>query len=792
MSRHFWRSGSILAGAVAALVGLAGLGLAAEEPAPTLSRVAEWLENPIPEDLPFRLSGDVDLGVQELQGNRNSPNFQTYRVIENGFVANRAHLNLETKDQRWFTDFQGLDIHKDDQNYQVSGGLYGRFRFDLEWDQIPHLYALGARTPFVRSEGGVYTLPPGVAGLPLDDMRTAFNTSPLLDLKTRNDTGKVGLWWAPTSEWDLQFNYGHTRRAGNRPMGGGFGDPDEPSAIVVELPEPIDRRTEELNATAGYSTQAWQLQGGYRLSLFHDNIKTMTYDNPVFGSSDLSTALTSLGVTDITTVPQGRMALAPDNQYHNLFLAGGVNLPMATRFTAKVSYGMNFQNDAFTDHTINPLLADPSLALPSSSLHGDVRTLMANVTGTTRPIRDVTLTASYRLYDKDNRTPIQFFPGTVVRDSILDTGRFGRIFDYTKQNSDLDAAWRILKPLTLRAGFAWERWERPDTREVNLTDEYSGKAGLTYRPYSWLDMTARYIRSWKRIGEYHPLAALSHLVTPDDFPDTAAVGQSPLLRKYDEAARDRHKAEATLRVTPLKDLSLGGTLAYSQDQYHFSPLGLQGQWDWSGAAHLTYTPVAWLTVQANYTREEYHQKQRSRSRPTDSVTGDVGDFPDFDWISRSVDTFDTLGAGAVIRLIPDRLELEGNYAYQRSISRLNSSNPVTPTSSTSVTDAPSQLANATASDFPTDQFILQRVSVLLRYWLLKNLTVRLSYAYERFHVRYWRTDFIQPVNDPSVISGLALPSGGTDPNVLFDTFLAAKPFQSYEVHTFGIGLTYAF
>lgn len=74
--------------------------------------------------------------------------------------------------------------------------------------------------------------------------------------------------------------------------------------------------------------------------------------------------------------------------------------------------------------------------------------------------------------------------------------------------------------------------------------------------------------------------------------------------------------------------------------------------------------------------------------------------------------------------------MEANYAYQRSMSRVHSFNPVTPTSTTSVTlgtespGGPSQLANAAAADYPEDTFNLQRVSVLLRYWLLKNLTVR--------------------------------------------------------------------
>ncbi len=773
--------GSVVAAVTAAIVSLGGIALAAEEPAPPLAALVDALENPVPEDLPFRLSGEVDMGVQELQGRHNSPNFDEYRVIENGFVANRLHLNLETKDQRRFLDFQGLDIHKDDQNYQASLGEYGRYRLNFEWDQIPHIYARDARTPFIRSDGGVYQLPPGVAGLPLDELRDAFNTSPTFDLKTRNDSARAGFWWTPGPEWDLQLTYGHIRRAGNRPMGAGFGDPDEPSATVVEVPEPIDRHTDEANATIGYSTDAWQIQGGYLGSFFHNDIKTVTYDNPVFGNADLSAALTGLGVTDITTVAQGRTALNPDNQYHNMFLAGGVNLPMATRLTGKFSYGINLQNDAFIPHTINPLLAgDPSLVLTSTSLNGDVRTIMANLTGTTRPIPGVSLTTRYRFYDRENRTPVASFDGSVVRDSILDTARFGRLFDYRKHNADLDATWRALLPLTLSGGFGWERWERPDTREVGLTDEYIGKVGLTYRPASWLTVTGRYLRSWKRIGEYDPFNALSHLVAPEDFADAAAGGQSPLLRKYDEADRDRHKAEAGIRVTLRKDLSLGGSLAWAQDYYHFSPLGLQNEWNWSGSAHLTYTPVAWLTLQANYTREEYREKQRSRSRPGD-------EFSDFDWVSQNVDTYDTLGAGVLVRVIPERLELEANYAYQRSSSRLNSSNPVAPSSGT-----PDQNTNATAADFPADSFILQRVSTVVRFWLLKNLSLRFGYTYERFHTRYWQTDFLQAINDPASVIGLALPGGGTDPTAPYATFLAAKPFQSYEVHIFGVGLTYSF
>ncbi len=742
----------------------AGLALAAEEPPPTPRGFVGWLENPVPSGLPFRLTGEVELGVQKLEGVRDSPNFRTYQVIEEGFVANRFRLGLETKDQRRFIEFQGLDISKNDQNYQVSAGQYGRYRLDFEWDQIPHLYGKG-KTPFERSEGGIYNLPAGIAGAAPNP--ATFNGSTVSNFKIRRDSAKAGFWWAPTPEWDLQLNYEHTRHAGNRPMGAGIEHAE--TGNIVELPEPIEWQIDQLNATVGYATKVWQLQGGYRLSIFGNDIKTMTFDNPLF---------TGAACPSVNCAPQGRTILAPDNQAHNLFLTGGLNLPLATRLAAKVAYGINRQNDTFFAQTINPaaVALDPTgLQLYSRSLRGDVRTLAINGTGTTRPIRDVTVTVRYRLYDRENRTLVQTFPDLAIRDAdVAGETRFSRLYDYQKQNGDLDVAWRVLRPLTLRTGFGWERWERPDTREVGRSDEYSGKVGLTYRPFSWFEIVARYLRSWKRIDQYNTFNPLAHLVLPTSFAADAPTFQSPDLRKFDEAARDRHKAELTFRLTPLANLNVGLSLAFARDHYPFSSLGLQEDRNWTAGVDIGYTPVRWLTLRANYEREEYHSRQRARAR--DDSLPIPFDFVDYEWLSRNVDTFDTIGAGALIRLIPDRLDLEGKYGFQRSIAHVNTFNLVTPFSGT-----PATIANALAGSFPDDRFTLHRVSGILRYWLLRNLALRLGYTYQRFRTSYWQTDFLQQMNGmpPTVDAGT-------------DVFLGVKPFQNYELHVIGGGVTYGF
>src|SRR5574341_269294 len=82
MRRRCERIGLVGGAALVGFMGLAGQALAAEPaPPPAPSGFVGWLESPVPANLPFRLTGEVDLGAQKLEGNRNSPNFRTYRVI---------------------------------------------------------------------------------------------------------------------------------------------------------------------------------------------------------------------------------------------------------------------------------------------------------------------------------------------------------------------------------------------------------------------------------------------------------------------------------------------------------------------------------------------------------------------------------------------------------------------------------------------------------------------------------------------------------------------------------------
>jgi Putative outer membrane beta-barrel porin, MtrB/PioB len=138
-----------------------------------------------------------------------------------------------------------------------------------------------------------------------------------------------------------------------------------------------------------------------------------------------------------------------------------------------------------------------------------------------------------------------------------------------------------------------------------------------------------------------------------------------------------------------------------------------------------------------YTYEHIFQKQRSRSRPVTGTT--TFDFPDFDWISDNTDTIDTIYAGARVGLIPRVLDWTVNASYAYALGRIQTRNPVAPTSGTAAQDA-----TATAKPFPAFEDQLLRVETALSYHFWKAWTASFSYVFESFQKNDWRTDRLNP------------------------------------------------
>jgi MtrB/PioB family decaheme-associated outer membrane protein len=737
-----------------------------------------WLNAGLPFN--FGLIGlDIEGGYRFIDGDRSSAKFQEYRVLEESPFLDHLRLSLETKDKKRYIEFSTFDAFKNDQSYKLRAGKYGEYELEVFWDQIPHILSTTGRTLFnttLTDSTASLTLPPGVASAVQAASATGtpspralalagfLNNAAPVDLRFTTSKGGFGLKYALTDSLDMGVRYTYTEKDGTIPFGAGFGSP---GGSIVELPAPLFNRTHLVEAKTQYARPGWNVGLGYAASLFDQGIDNITFDNPVQATNTA------------TLSARGRSTFDPSNQAHNVFVTGGISLPLRTRITGKVSYGWRLQDDPFVAHTINPVIgANPLLALPKSSLDGDIRTTLVTLNATSRPFAlPLTLSGGYRFYDFDNQTPEIEFDAHVVRDQgapVVDI-RVNSPYSYTKHNARLDAGYPLLSNLNAKLGYEWERWERdPKHREVPTSDEHTLKTSLDYSPLDWLLLRAAYRRGWRSISNYNTQAHLAHVVgdIEGEVFELEAAGQSILLRKFDEADRTRDRVELLASITPLESLSFTATYSLIQDDFDNSPLGLQESMGWGLGGDLAYSPFKWLSLFVNYMREEFRYDQLSRSRAVTGAT--TFDFPDFNWRSKNTDTVDTYGAGADVSLIPNRLNLRLSYSFSDADTIINSFNPVTPTSGTAA-----QNLTATAVDFPLANTNLITLIAALRYNLTRNWSLKGEYRWEQFRETDWGTDLI----------GL---SGLTNLPPTTDVFLGARFLQDYDAHIGAFTLRYQF
>ena len=90
-------------------------------------------------------------------------------------------------------------------------------------------------------------------------------------------------------------------------------------------------------------------------------------------------------------------------------------------------------------------------------------------------------------------------------------------------------------------------------------------------------------------------------------------------------------------------------------------------------------------------------------------------------------------------LIPATLSWSFGGSYTYGISRIETRNPLTPTSGNAV-----QNALATAIPFPAFEYTLVRLETGLTYQITKAWSTTLGYIFDSFSKHDWRTDALTP------------------------------------------------
>jgi MtrB/PioB family decaheme-associated outer membrane protein len=742
-----------------------------------------------------RLSGELEVGGRAVTGEdwNSSSKYDEYREQDPGMFGSGSFL-LENRTEPYRLRGWLFDVGEDDERYELEGGRWGLYRFDLEYSELPHVYSNDARSLYTESNG-VLDFPnafqTSLQALSADSaaqsalLGSFLADSPQKDLEFRLRTGRTSFEMSPREELDLLAGYSIQDRQGTKPFALGFGSP---GGTFVNFVAPIEQQIHQVNAGARWSQDPWSLEAGYDGSFFEDAFHRLIVDNPLRATDDASAGSS-----------RGRLSAPPDNSAHTFRLAGATRLPseFPSRLAGSFAYGRRFQDESFLCHTINTaLLATPQscgstgsvLDLPEDSLDGDVATFLGNLTLTARPTDALSLTARYRFYDFDNDSDEIEFPTHVVNDTSLVTEtRTSVANEYRRQNAVLEAALDLTERATLQTGYEFEQWNRSDDREVTRLHEHRPNVALDVRLASWSQLRASYEFGVRRGNGYDQFAYFEESLDPAALtPDELSTLEFPELRKFDEADRISNRVDLLAQFTPRDDLAFTLTGSLATADYDNTDFGLESDESYSVGGDTAWQVLEWLGVSTWYTFENIRYEQSSRWR---NVSGGVAiDDPVNNWWSLSKDQIHNLGFDLDLVLVPDRLDATLGYGIQHAVGKTNSSGaagcfPGPPPAACIPAGTVADGGNAV--NWPHLEDVLQNVHASLRYHVNEKLTVKGAYVFEKFDLTDFKTDDLDPFEPDSNVNG----SGVVSPSR--DVFLGAR-IEDYKAHVFALSLIYRF
>jgi MtrB/PioB family decaheme-associated outer membrane protein len=702
----------------------------------------------------FTVTGEGGIGGTPRHMNGDKSKFEEYRDIPAGVIVPQLQLMIGSKKEDFYFNFDSLKTGLDDQNYRLRFGRYGLLDIEFEWDQIPHVFNVDtARTPYIPSNGGgTLTLPSRPSPITLGTSCTVNtvcqwvnSTAQPVDLTMYNGIGRLKVRYTPTPGWTFTGSYWSNNNQGTRAFGMLFGT--SPGTYnITELVEPISYNTHNIELGGEYAGNGWSVGLKYNGSLFHNNVSTLIWDNPIHttGAGGACTDTATYSGTGAGGPCRGRLDLYPSNQAHSFTLSGAASLPMKTHFMGTVSYGWRLQDDHFLPATINNgINGGVPLPISNSSLNGDVRPLMINATLVNNSIDKLDLKAFYRFYDLQNDSrKITLTGGWINLDqgTPQDVGERLTLHSYSKNDLGFEAGYDFTRWLKAKFAYGYERLHRADL-DVSDSNEVVIGPTVDIKPLNWTLLRLSYKHSWRDAPGY-----------------TGTLDQ-----RFFEAKRDRDRVSIFSEVTPWEKLSFHAGFEFTGDNYPNTTLGTQNDFNYSPSVGFIYSPAEWIKFFSDYNWDRYDWKLQ-----TESTLGN----PATTWFSRGRDRVNTLTLGSDIEIIRNLVGLRLQYGFSDGLSKVNASGQAS--------------GNPVATNYPAVTNRWHEFLARLQYQFHKNVGLDLGYYYNGYHSKDVGVDIMKLfMGDVDV-----LPTANV--NAQRSIFLGDQLKGTYMAHVGYLGLRFKF
>jgi len=638
---------------------------------------------------PTQATGQVDVGGMFTTTDGDEARYERYRDLRDGAFTSLT-LGQETGTHRF--DATASHIGYRDQRYNVEY-LRPRLSFGFSWASLPLNYSYLTRTPYLTN-GATLTLPdtaqaavqgptnatndgtavgvPCAPGAPPAGCGTValaaqakLNRSiydslanPFDLRQTRHTAALIGKY-ALTDAVDLDAKFVSSMRNGQQPWNASFAFNN-----AVELPQPIDQRTNDVSVGTTWSNPKGMFRVGWDGSWFTNHNQVLVWDNPIRitdfsnGSTVFNCPATGAsgpwdcnGYSNGNGAAQGREALAPSNMMSVVSAVAMYKLAARTTLNGTLQLTNQRQDEALIPWTINSVIAQPATynnfpglaVLPRSTADAEAQGVNALMNFSTRPTRRTNIAVRYRYNKRDVQTPIFDAREYVRFDAVpeeIEEG-FSPQFDNSRHLFDANFSYTPGGWGTIRAGYGREDIERHGR---GFADVGENIFRLSYDAYSNQYVTVRtsFDAGWRR-GSGFVETGVDYEIGPGET--------QPTLRYYDEADRDRTRGSVMLTVMPADAFDLFCQFAGGRDKYmaddsvpvdrpgeHF---GLQRQTVTSYNAGVNFHPTEVISAGLTYGRDGFGSLQRSRNAnpPPDPTWTD----PNRDWTLDNDDKVNNLG-----------------------------------------------------------------------------------------------------------------------------------------------------
>jgi MtrB/PioB family decaheme-associated outer membrane protein len=749
----------------------------------------------------FIIHGDVTMGAQSVEQNNNSSKFNEYKDDETDLYLYRLNVGVDDTETGQYFGFRGSRLSRDDQEMLLEFGMAGRFSLDFSLNETPHLLSNNAKTPYDYLGGGTYRVAdgivnsiqisnvnnasswtaadagPGGAGEDFRINKVLNNSVHNINLGTLRRDGTLELSYYLTDRTTAKLEFGSSTKDGSIVTGTSIGD-RPPRSLVAQLPEPIDYKTDDIKLSLAFNGDSYQVDTTYQYSRFENSNDALTWNSlfhaPGFFNSaavndDYDDIRQGFGTSYATT---GKIALSPDNTYHNLMVNAGFNLPWASRLTASLAMGKMLQDETLLPYATTDF-GGTLLSLPRTSADAEIGTKMLNLAYNINPISKLNAKLHYRYYDLNNDTPqSQFKYNTQDTDSngYLNE-RINLGYGYTQNNYGLDLSYYLGKMGTL--GFAYENDKKDrDFREVAETDEDSFKLSYRVSPIDKVSVNAKYTKAKRDGSPYN-----SEITDLSYYYDTTVnqaqsnnplmgFGNAPGLRKYDVTDRERDDFSLGVGFVPTDTVNVNMSYRNTKNDYASDIASTITTWDSVALAFVTvpvdptqlgllenkastyaldlsFTPVETLTFTGYLSREKLDSKQRGRYLDEDNRINNITGTKDWQdttgaylWNTDFTDTTNTLGIGAKYA-INNKYDIGADFTHSRGTVDIKYS-AGDHIAEEDILNPPDSHAWAEWSSPDEVEFRTNTFTLDVTRHVAKSLKVGFKYMYQKYEVTDWQ------------------------------------------------------